>query len=108
MTSPASRSFEPWMMTAGALRRSAYFICAFMPEEPRYISARIPALRRSETIFWYSAIWSRSMTSTTTGPAGLSAPSLPSDFSAAARRETPMEKPVAGTSSPRKRATRPS
>ena len=31
----ASRSSEPWMTTQGLLRRSAYFICAFMPAEPR-------------------------------------------------------------------------
>jgi hypothetical protein len=34
------------MMTQGAPRRSAYFICAFMPEVPRYTSARMPARRR--------------------------------------------------------------
>jgi hypothetical protein len=34
--------------------------------------------------------------------------SLPRFFSAVIRRETPMEKPVAGTGSPRKRETRPS
>ena len=32
---PRSRSFEPWMTTQGLLRLSAYFICAFMPDEPR-------------------------------------------------------------------------
>ena len=40
------------MMTHGALRLSAYFICAFMPDEPRYISARMPALRSACVIFW--------------------------------------------------------
>ena len=45
---------------------------------------------------------------TTTGPGGSVAASLPSFCSAAARRDTPIEKPVAGTFSPRKRETRPS
>ena len=34
-TSPARRSFEPWITATGARRRSAYFICAFMPAAPR-------------------------------------------------------------------------
>src|SRR5690606_20663676 len=51
-TSPLARSSPPWMKTQGAPRLSAYFIWAFMPEPPRYISARMPALRRSDTIFW--------------------------------------------------------
>src|SRR5690606_6182242 len=51
-TSPLARSSPPWMTTQGAPRRSAYFICAFMPAPPRYISALMPATRNSETIFW--------------------------------------------------------
>ena len=35
-----------------APRRSAYFICAFMPDVPRYISARMPALRSSVVMRW--------------------------------------------------------
>ena len=31
VTSPLARSSEPWMIAHGALRLSAYFICAFMP-----------------------------------------------------------------------------
>ena len=35
-TSPFALLVEPWMTTQGAPRRSAYFICAFMPDAPRY------------------------------------------------------------------------
>ena len=52
VTLPSARSLEPTMTAAAALRRSAYFICAFMPDEPRYISARMPAWRSSLVIFW--------------------------------------------------------
>ena len=34
-TSPLARSSPPWMTTHGLPRRSAYFICAFMPAPPR-------------------------------------------------------------------------
>ena len=34
-TSPLARSSEPWITTQGLRRRSAYFICAFMPDAPR-------------------------------------------------------------------------
>ena len=47
-------------------------------------------------------------TVTTTGPYSLPLSSLPSMVSAACSRDTPMENPVAGTGSPRKRETRPS
>ncbi len=45
---------------------------------------------------------------TTTGPASAAGARLDEAASAACRRETPMEKPVAGTFSPVKRATRSS
>ena len=48
------------------------------------------------------------MTSTTTGPSDGAGLSLLSAASAACRRDTPMEKPVAGTFCPVKRSTRPS
>ena len=48
-----------------------------------------------------------SNTVTTTGPGSGLASSLPRCVSAACRRDTPMEKPVAGTGSPRKRADEP-
>ena len=51
-TSPLARSSPPWMTTQGAPRLSAYFICAFMPAVPRYISARMPACRSVCAIFW--------------------------------------------------------
>src|SRR5690606_35771397 len=51
VTRPSARSFEPTITAAAALRRSAYFICAFIPDEPRYISARIPAWLSSLVIF---------------------------------------------------------
>ena len=51
---------------------------------------------------------SLSMTSTTTGAITSEVSSLPRFFNAVIRRETPMEKPVAGTGSPRKRDTSPS
>ena len=44
------------------------------------------------------------MTSTTTGPSASPASPLPSAVSAACRRDTPTEKPVAGTSSPHEAA----
>ena len=50
---------------------------------------------------------SRSNTVTTTGPGAGLASSLPISVSAACRRDTPMEKPVAGTGSPRKRDDEP-
>ena len=50
---------------------------------------------------------SRSNTVTTTGPGSGLVSSLPSSVSAACRRDTPMEKPVAGTGSPRKRDDQP-
>src|SRR5690606_6934046 len=34
-TTPRLRSSSPWMTTAGLLRRSAYFIWAFIPDSPR-------------------------------------------------------------------------
>ena len=53
---------------------------------------------------------SRSSASTTTGPGASAAATIGLLIarSAASRRETPIEKPVAGTGSARKRATRPS
>ncbi|ESZ77684.1 hypothetical protein X726_10530 [Mesorhizobium sp. L103C105A0] len=48
------------------------------------------------------------MTSTTTGAMTSVVSSLLRFFSAVIRRETPIEKPVAGTGSPRKRETSPS
>ncbi len=48
------------------------------------------------------------MTVTTTGPVASAASILPSAVSAAWSRDTPMEKPVAGTSSFMKRPTSPS
>ena len=51
---------------------------------------------------------SLSSTSTTTGAITSDVSSLPRFFSAVISRETPMEKPVAGTGSPRKRETSPS
>jgi hypothetical protein len=48
------------------------------------------------------------MTSTTTGPSEAAGLSLLRAESAACRRETPMEKPVAGTFWPVKRSTSPS
>src|SRR4029078_6283865 len=50
-TSPLARSSPPWMTTQGAPRLSAYFICAFMPAVPRYISARLAGWRRGLVSF---------------------------------------------------------
>ena len=47
-------------------------------------------------------------TVTSTGPGAGLVSSLPIMVSAACSRDTPMEKPVAGTGSPRKRETSPS
>jgi hypothetical protein len=35
VTVPAASSSEPMITAAGLKRRSAYFICAFIPAEPR-------------------------------------------------------------------------
>src|SRR4029453_17993939 len=51
-TSPLARSLLPWMTTHGAPRLSAYFICAFIPALPRYISARMRACGRDCAILW--------------------------------------------------------
>src|SRR4029079_19463451 len=72
-------------------------------------SARIPAARSCAAIRWYlpRLPTSRSSTSTTTGPAPSATSSLPRFFSADISRETPIEKPVAGTGSPPAGDTRP-
>ena len=44
----AAISSPPSMIAAGDRRLSAYFIWAFMPDDPRYISARMPDERSSE------------------------------------------------------------
>src|SRR4029077_20064346 len=52
-TSPRAFSSEPWMITQGELRRSAYL--SWLPMFlglPRYNSARMFALRSSGAIFW--------------------------------------------------------
>ncbi len=72
----------------------------------------MPAARSEATRRWVFAIdsWSRSSASTTTGPGASAAATIGLLIarSAASSRDTPMEKPVAGTGSARKRATRPS
>ena len=101
---------EPWMTTQGALRLSAYLICA--AEIARTAQIKLGAdVRRAE--LWRPCSDSRrgdpwSNTVTTTGPGSGLLSSLPRYSSAAASRDTPMENPVAGTGSPRKRDTSPS
>ena len=68
----------------------------------------MPALRSFATIVWRGLHAVAPNTVTSTGPAGAVSPSLPSAVSAACSRDTPMEKPVAGTGCPMKRDTSPS
>ena len=68
----------------------------------------MPALRSVAASFWLAGMLSAPNTVISTGPAGGFASTLPSAVSAACRRETPMEKPVAGTGWPMKRDTSPS
>ena len=68
----------------------------------------MPALRSLAASAWLVGTLSGPNTVTTTGPAGGLASSLPMSVSAACSRDTPMEKPVAGTGWPMKRETRPS
>ena len=66
------------------------------------------ARKRGDDFLGIGNIAFRANTVTTTGPACRLSPSLPSTVSAACSRDTPMENPVAGTGSPRKRDTSPS
>ena len=108
-TSPRATSSPPWMTTQGLPRLSAYFICAFMPAVPRYISARMPRLAqrlRQLLVARQLGLIHDEHDDGAARRAGVRSCRVAA--SAACRRETPMEKPVAGTRWPVKRATRSS
>ena len=52
-TSPCARSSPPWMTTQGAPRRSAYFICGFMPDAAEiHFGADAGLAQLRATILW--------------------------------------------------------
>ena len=109
-TSPLAFSSRPWMTTQGELRWSAYLICvadlARIAEIELGADAGV-AQPLHHALIVGDAVLVEHGDDHRAG-LGLRRRSCRDACSAASRRDTPMEKPVAGTGSPRKRDTRPS